>query len=144
MHRICIYIRLISPKLVHVFVHNKYTIVSMGDTVALRLSIRIFRPDATDLQLVLYTKSLFQRNTCFLPEDLKNFYLTTDGYKLTWCVKMDSKWLAGIHLRYSDRLNKKISSLGSTCIRVICYLLQYSIISSYFNICKQTFRKLLF
>ncbi|XP_061172313.1 tubulin polyglutamylase complex subunit 2-like isoform X1 [Saccostrea echinata] len=31
-----------------------------------------------------------QRNTCFLPEDLKNFYLTTDGYKLTWCVKMDN------------------------------------------------------
>lgn len=31
-----------------------------------------------------------QRNGCFLPEDLKNFYLTTDGFKLTWSVKLDN------------------------------------------------------
>ncbi|CAC5380271.1 TPGS2 [Mytilus coruscus] len=31
-----------------------------------------------------------QRNGCFLPEDFKNFYLTTDGFKLTWNVKMDN------------------------------------------------------
>lgn len=31
-----------------------------------------------------------QRNTCFLPEDLKNFYLTTDGFLLTWSVKIEN------------------------------------------------------
>lgn len=31
-----------------------------------------------------------QRNTCFLPEDLKNFYLTTDGFQLTWSVKIEN------------------------------------------------------
>ena len=32
-----------------------------------------------------------QRNTVFLPDDLKSFYLTSDGFDLTWSVKMDSK-----------------------------------------------------
>lgn len=31
-----------------------------------------------------------QRNTCFLPEDLKSSYLTTDGFQLTWSVKIES------------------------------------------------------
>ncbi|XP_060072148.1 tubulin polyglutamylase complex subunit 2-like [Ylistrum balloti] len=31
-----------------------------------------------------------QRNTCFLPEDLKSFYLTSDGFQLTWSIKMDN------------------------------------------------------
>ncbi|XP_033742972.1 tubulin polyglutamylase complex subunit 2-like isoform X4 [Pecten maximus] len=31
-----------------------------------------------------------QRNTCFLPEDLKSFFLTSDGFQLTWNVKMDN------------------------------------------------------
>lgn len=31
-----------------------------------------------------------QRNTCFLPEDLKNFFLTSDGFQLTWSIKMDN------------------------------------------------------
>ncbi|XP_021346030.1 tubulin polyglutamylase complex subunit 2-like isoform X3 [Mizuhopecten yessoensis] len=31
-----------------------------------------------------------QRNTCFLPEDLKSFFLTSDGFQLSWCVKMDN------------------------------------------------------
>lgn len=31
-----------------------------------------------------------QKNTIFLPEDLKSFYLTSDGFLLTWCVKIDN------------------------------------------------------
>ncbi|KAM4808388.1 tubulin polyglutamylase complex subunit 2 [Rhinophrynus dorsalis] len=30
-----------------------------------------------------------QQNSCTLPEDLKNFYLMTDGFKMTWSVKLD-------------------------------------------------------
>ncbi|XP_043933970.1 tubulin polyglutamylase complex subunit 2 isoform X2 [Protopterus annectens] len=30
-----------------------------------------------------------QKNCCLLPEDLKNFYLMTDGFHLTWSVKLD-------------------------------------------------------
>lgn len=32
-----------------------------------------------------------QKNNCILPEDLRDFYLTTDGFTLTWNVKLDSK-----------------------------------------------------
>ncbi|XP_074551284.1 tubulin polyglutamylase complex subunit 2 [Halichoeres trimaculatus] len=32
-----------------------------------------------------------QRNTCILPEDLRDFYLTTDGFTLTWGVKLDNE-----------------------------------------------------
>ncbi|KAJ8287252.1 hypothetical protein GJAV_G00049400 [Gymnothorax javanicus] len=31
------------------------------------------------------------KNECTLPEDMRNFYLTTDGFTLTWCTKMDSE-----------------------------------------------------
>lgn len=40
-----------------------------------------------DRSLILAWES---KNTCFLPEDLKNFYLTTDGFQLTWSVKIDN------------------------------------------------------
>ncbi|XP_019373636.1 PREDICTED: tubulin polyglutamylase complex subunit 2 isoform X2 [Gavialis gangeticus] len=30
-----------------------------------------------------------QKNSCVLPEDLKNFYLMTDGFHMTWSVKID-------------------------------------------------------
>ncbi|XP_039174664.1 tubulin polyglutamylase complex subunit 2 [Crotalus tigris] len=30
-----------------------------------------------------------QKNACFLPEDLKNFYLMMDGFQMTWSVKFD-------------------------------------------------------
>ncbi|CAI5787906.1 SMI1_KNR4 domain-containing protein [Podarcis lilfordi] len=30
-----------------------------------------------------------QKNACVLPEDLKNFYLMTDGFHMTWSVKFD-------------------------------------------------------
>ncbi|XP_072238717.1 tubulin polyglutamylase complex subunit 2 isoform X2 [Leuresthes tenuis] len=32
-----------------------------------------------------------QKNTCILPEDLRDFYLTTDGFTLTWNVKLDNE-----------------------------------------------------
>lgn len=32
-----------------------------------------------------------QKNTCILPEDLRDFYLTTDGFTLTWSVKLDGR-----------------------------------------------------
>ncbi|KAJ3602307.1 hypothetical protein NHX12_030066 [Muraenolepis orangiensis] len=32
-----------------------------------------------------------QKNTCILPEDLRDFYLTTDGFTLTWSVKVDNE-----------------------------------------------------
>ncbi|KAG7261658.1 hypothetical protein CRUP_012252 [Coryphaenoides rupestris] len=31
-----------------------------------------------------------QKNTCILPEDLRDFYLTTDGFTLTWSVTIDT------------------------------------------------------
>ncbi|XP_053557024.1 tubulin polyglutamylase complex subunit 2 [Bombina bombina] len=30
-----------------------------------------------------------QKNSCTLPDDLKNFYLMTDGFQMTWNVKID-------------------------------------------------------
>ncbi|XP_068418675.1 tubulin polyglutamylase complex subunit 2 isoform X2 [Eschrichtius robustus] len=30
-----------------------------------------------------------QKNNCVLPEDLKNFYLMTNGFHMTWNVKLD-------------------------------------------------------
>ncbi|XP_077429058.1 tubulin polyglutamylase complex subunit 2 isoform X1 [Vanacampus margaritifer] len=32
-----------------------------------------------------------QKNNCILPEDLRDFYLTTDGFTLTWNVKLDNE-----------------------------------------------------
>ncbi|XP_076027119.1 tubulin polyglutamylase complex subunit 2 [Genypterus blacodes] len=32
-----------------------------------------------------------QKNTCILPEDLRDFYLTTDGFTLSWSVKLDNE-----------------------------------------------------
>ncbi|XP_056461393.1 tubulin polyglutamylase complex subunit 2 [Gadus chalcogrammus] len=32
-----------------------------------------------------------QKNTCILPEDLRDFYLTTDGFTLTWSVTLDNE-----------------------------------------------------
>uniref|UniRef100_A0A803W1G0 Tubulin polyglutamylase complex subunit 2 n=1 Tax=Ficedula albicollis TaxID=59894 RepID=A0A803W1G0_FICAL len=31
----------------------------------------------------------YWKNSCVLPEDLKNFYLMTDGFQMTWSVKTD-------------------------------------------------------
>ncbi|XP_053504908.1 tubulin polyglutamylase complex subunit 2 [Ictalurus furcatus] len=32
-----------------------------------------------------------QKNNCILPEDLKDFYFTTDGFTLTWSSKLENK-----------------------------------------------------
>lgn len=32
-----------------------------------------------------------QKNNCILPEDLRDFYLTTDGFTLTWSIKLDNE-----------------------------------------------------
>lgn len=44
-------------------------------------------------QCILPTKTHFAKsqNACILPEDLKNFYLMTDGFQMTWSVKIDGK-----------------------------------------------------
>ncbi|XP_006085215.2 tubulin polyglutamylase complex subunit 2 isoform X3 [Myotis lucifugus] len=31
-----------------------------------------------------------QKNNCVLPEDIKNFYLVTNGFHMTWSVKLDA------------------------------------------------------
>ncbi|XP_069324549.1 tubulin polyglutamylase complex subunit 2 isoform X2 [Eulemur rufifrons] len=31
-----------------------------------------------------------QKNNCMMPEDLKNFYLMTNGFHMTWSVKLDA------------------------------------------------------
>lgn len=33
-----------------------------------------------------------QRNTTLLPEDLKNFFMTSNGFHLEWSVKMESMY----------------------------------------------------
>ena len=33
-----------------------------------------------------------QRNTCMLPDDLKNFFLTTNGLLLTWKVNVEGDY----------------------------------------------------
>lgn len=50
-----------------------------------------------------------QKNTCILPEDLRDFYLTTDGFTLSWSVKLDSKGLITVFCHYSSRNTIKIT-----------------------------------
>ncbi|XP_065100131.1 tubulin polyglutamylase complex subunit 2 [Paramisgurnus dabryanus] len=38
-----------------------------------------------------YLLSWEQKNNCSLPEDLRDFYLTTDGFTLTWNSKLEDK-----------------------------------------------------
>nr|CAB3226581.1 tubulin polyglutamylase complex subunit 2-like [Phallusia mammillata] len=56
-----------------------------------------------------------QRNTCMLPDDLKNFYLTTDGMLLTWKVKIgDNEFPLG-RLEINPIADlAKLSTTGST------------------------------
>lgn len=35
---------------------------------------------------------VLQKSNCILPEDLKDFYLTTDGFSLTWSSKLESEF----------------------------------------------------
>ncbi|XP_068449597.1 tubulin polyglutamylase complex subunit 2 isoform X2 [Clinocottus analis] len=71
--------------------------------VAERLTLGVTRilenmPGVVDVRLVerepAEKRSLLsweQKNTCILPEDLRDFYLTTDGLALTWSVKLDNE-----------------------------------------------------
>ncbi|XP_071965443.1 tubulin polyglutamylase complex subunit 2-like [Antedon mediterranea] len=43
---------------------------------------------AAERHLVL---SWEQRNSCILPDDLKRFYLTSNGFHLQWCVKFEDQ-----------------------------------------------------
>lgn len=47
-----------------------------------------------------------QKNSCLLPNDLKNFYLCCNGMKLTWSVKMDSSTVLPLGLIYLHSLNQ--------------------------------------
>ena len=38
----------------------------------------------------------------FLPEDLKSFFMTSDGFQLTWCVKIESKSLLYYRFDFID------------------------------------------
>lgn len=67
---------------------------------------------------IFHCPSLFihQKNTCILPEDLRDFYLTTDGFTLTWSVKLDSKFYVRLYLvLYNVRLLK-------IYIYVLCFI----------------------
>ncbi|XP_056266921.1 tubulin polyglutamylase complex subunit 2 isoform X3 [Pseudoliparis swirei] len=83
--------------------------------VAERLTLGVTRilenmPGVGDVRLVerepAEKRSLLsweQRNTCILPEDLRDFYLTTDGLTLTWSVKLDGVVAQQSDIWYLDR-----------------------------------------
>ncbi|XP_069482969.1 tubulin polyglutamylase complex subunit 2 [Ambystoma mexicanum] len=48
-----------------------------------------------------------QKNSCSLPEDLKNFYLMTDGFQMTWSIKFD-----GNPMQLGSMVINSISKLG--------------------------------
>ncbi|KAF7243815.1 Tubulin polyglutamylase complex subunit 2 [Varanus komodoensis] len=49
-----------------------------------------------------------KKNACVLPEDLKNFYLMTDGFHMTWSVKSDESPmpLGSMTINGISRLNR--------------------------------------
>ncbi|XP_020652116.3 tubulin polyglutamylase complex subunit 2 isoform X1 [Pogona vitticeps] len=55
-----------------------------------------------------------QKNACVLPEDLKSFYLMTDGFHMTWSVKVDDHPvpLGSMTINSISRLNR----LGSSSV----------------------------
>ncbi|XP_052792461.1 tubulin polyglutamylase complex subunit 2-like isoform X2 [Mya arenaria] len=59
-----------------------------------------------------------QKNTVFLPEDLKSFYLTSDGFLLTWCVKIDNGPIpvGRMYLNSMNQLLKVGGSVNSTLV----------------------------
>ncbi|XP_038133757.1 tubulin polyglutamylase complex subunit 2 [Cyprinodon tularosa] len=52
------------------------------------MDVRFAERDPAEKETLL---SWEQKNSCILPEDLRTFYLTIDGFTLTWSVKMDDK-----------------------------------------------------
>lgn len=82
-----------------------------------------------------------QKNTCILPEDLRDFYLTTDGFALTWSVKLDSRCLLIFCYSYKNH-NIFSSSSGSfftvwfcVCLPDECVPLGCMMINSVSRLC---------
>lgn len=43
-------------------------------------------------KLYLYILTIWQKNMCILPDDLKNFFLTTNGLLIQWSIKFDGNF----------------------------------------------------
>ncbi|KAK2154245.1 hypothetical protein LSH36_273g02001 [Paralvinella palmiformis] len=56
-----------------------------------------------------------QKFSCIMPEDLRNFYLTSNGFLLTWCSKLHENRIPVGHIEINplERLIR-IGSLGAT------------------------------
>ncbi|KAL4228178.1 Tubulin polyglutamylase complex subunit 2 [Mactra antiquata] len=54
-----------------------------------------------------------QKNTVFLPDDLKSFYMTSDGFLLTWSVKIENGPIP-VGRMYLNGINKLLKLGGST------------------------------
>ncbi|GAA6099850.1 tubulin polyglutamylase complex subunit 2 [Tachysurus ichikawai] len=52
------------------------------------LDVRFVEKEPAEKRCLL---SWEQKNNCILPEDLKDFYLTTDGFTLTWSSKLENE-----------------------------------------------------
>lgn len=65
-----------------------------------------------------------QKNTCILPEDLRDFYLTTDGFTLTWSVKLDSRFPHVLSLHSQSQKKKEVCFSYYKCIVVKVTLLK--------------------
>ncbi|XP_061641305.1 tubulin polyglutamylase complex subunit 2 isoform X3 [Phyllopteryx taeniolatus] len=52
------------------------------------VDVRLVQRESAEKRSLL---SWEQKNNCILPEDLRDFYLTTDGFTLTWNVKLDNE-----------------------------------------------------
>ncbi|XP_018602347.1 tubulin polyglutamylase complex subunit 2 [Scleropages formosus] len=57
-----------------------------------------------------------QKNMCVLPEDLKDFYLTTDGFTLSWSSKLEGEAVP-------------IGSMVINCVAKLCPLTQSAVFS---------------
>ncbi|XP_014771609.1 tubulin polyglutamylase complex subunit 2 [Octopus bimaculoides] len=55
-----------------------------------------------------------QKNSCLLPDDLKNYYLTTNGIKLTWSVKIDSSNPYPLGLMYLHPVDDIVEITGKS------------------------------
>jgi len=55
---------------------------------------RIFSKQVFDVGMFIsgvFFLCVLQKNNCVLPEDLRDFYLTKDGFMLAWNSKLESK-----------------------------------------------------
>ncbi|XP_015421043.1 PREDICTED: tubulin polyglutamylase complex subunit 2 [Myotis davidii] len=47
-------------------------------------------PGVTEVTIIENSHLPMKKNNCVLPEDIKNFYLVTNGFHMTWSVKLDA------------------------------------------------------